>query len=155
MPPMEFASTSDDPEFYREMMGDNNPRDYAKRLNAKGKEVARTGKEVLETVNPADPVAIIGGVAGKSVFKVLKSFFGRLFAKSIEKAVVEIRIATKIEKQMGKRGWDEDAIQKLVNDPVKTGTTVDTRWGAGGVRNNDPATAYFDRNNHYVVRCIS
>ena len=52
----------------------------------------------------------------------------------------------KIGRDMRKRGWAENDIQNAVSNPRKTAKAVDMRGGA-----NDPATAYFIDDNHYVV----
>lgn len=59
----------------------------------------------------------------------------------------------KIGKQMGKRGWTEEAIQETLDNPVRTVKTRDTRWlpGSDGPL-DDPATAYYASDGSYVVR---
>lgn len=61
--------------------------------------------------------------------------------------------ASKIGKQMGKRGWTDELIQDALDNPVNTVKTRDTRWlpGADGPL-NDPATAYYLKDGGYVVR---
>ena len=63
-----------------------------------------------------------------------------------------ISIGRKIERQMEKRGWDEKTMKDTISNPTRTGTTRDTRYNSDGVRNDDPATAYFDSDGNYVVK---
>jgi RHS repeat-associated protein len=72
------------------------------------------------------------------------------------KEEVTKRVATqfekKIEKQMGKRGWDKDSVNSTIENPNRTVSTSDTRWKSDGTRRDDPATAYIREDGHYVVR---
>ena len=63
-----------------------------------------------------------------------------------------VSFSTKIETQMGKRGWDRDSVSDAVSNPMRTVLTRDTRNISGGGVMNDPATAYYSRNGGYVVR---
>lgn len=65
---------------------------------------------------------------------------------------LQVQIGTKIEKQMGKRGWTRDSVEDLINNPARTVRTRDTRHLPGGGRNDAPATAYINRGGGYVVR---
>lgn len=67
-------------------------------------------------------------------------------------ARLQVQIGTKIEKQMGKRGWTRDSVEDLINNPARTVRTRDTRHLPGGGRNDAPATAYINRGGGYVVR---
>lgn len=60
----------------------------------------------------------------------------------------------KIAKQMGKRGWTDSRVQEALDSPTRTVNTKDTRYtpGGSGVKNNDPATAYYHKDGGYVVR---
>lgn len=40
----------------------------------------------------------------------------------------------------------------MLTSPTRTQATRDVRNIGNGLRQNDPATAYFDANGHYVVR---
>jgi len=70
-------------------------------------------------------------------------------AKPVSKVI--IKTAKKIEKAMPKRGWSKADIESTVSNPKKTIETKDHRRNKGGDTNNDPATAYFDKDNNYVV----
>ncbi|WP_051208362.1 colicin E5-related ribonuclease [Saccharospirillum impatiens] len=61
-------------------------------------------------------------------------------------------IESKIRKQMGERGWNENSIQDVIQNPSRTAGTRDTRWNQDGTRRDDPATAYVRDDGHYVVR---
>jgi filamentous hemagglutinin len=65
---------------------------------------------------------------------------------------VTTKIAPKIGKQMGKRGWTPDLIDETIQNPARKVSTTDTRWKPDGTKMNDPATAYIDKNGNYVVR---
>ncbi|MBC6421354.1 MAG: hypothetical protein GDA38_07185 [Hormoscilla sp. SP12CHS1] len=43
-------------------------------------------------------------------------------------------------------------VQATINNPYRTVATTDTRYLSEGNRNNDPATAYINQDNSYVVR---
>jgi len=59
----------------------------------------------------------------------------------------------KIRKQMEKRGWDDKRVEETMRNPDRTVTTRDTRHNPStGTKNDDPATAYIDKDGHYVVR---
>ncbi|MCP4037283.1 MAG: hypothetical protein GY733_10130, partial [bacterium] len=62
------------------------------------------------------------------------------------------RIGAKIEKQMAGRGWNRSAIDKLIGNPTKKRAVRDTRHLPGGGQLDDPATAYINRQGHYVIR---
>ncbi|MCL2779808.1 MAG: hypothetical protein FWD73_17595, partial [Polyangiaceae bacterium] len=66
--------------------------------------------------------------------------------------VQKTNIGPKIEKQMAKRGWDRDDIDKLIENPHSTKNVRDTRHLPGGGLEDDPATAYIDQQGHYVIR---
>ncbi|MBX7276680.1 hypothetical protein K2E96_19245 [Pseudomonas sp. ERGC3:05] len=66
---------------------------------------------------------------------------------------ISITIEPKIADQMGKRGWTESSIQSVIDKPVKTVVTKDTRFDTvSGSRLNDPATGYIAKDGSYVVR---
>ncbi|MDR2694997.1 MAG: hypothetical protein LBC79_01270 [Deltaproteobacteria bacterium] len=56
-----------------------------------------------------------------------------------------ITVTDKISKQMPQRGWTEDSVIHLVNNPEKTVPVIDMRY-------NEPATAYVANDGSYVVR---
>lgn len=66
---------------------------------------------------------------------------------------IATKIAPKIERQIGRRGWDRNSINETIAQPQRTVTTRDTRHNPEtGVRNDDPATAFINRDGSYVVR---
>ena len=65
---------------------------------------------------------------------------------------ISITIEPKIAVQMGKRGWTESSIQSVIDKPIKTVVTKDTRFDTvSGSRLNDPATGYVAKDGSYVV----
>ncbi|MFG5864281.1 colicin E5-related ribonuclease [Metapseudomonas sp. CR1201] len=59
----------------------------------------------------------------------------------------------RIVQQMGKRGWTESSIQSVIDKPVRTVSTKDTRFDPiSGTRLNDSATGYIAKDGSYVVR---
>ncbi|MBE1490623.1 colicin E5-related ribonuclease [Plantactinospora soyae] len=67
-------------------------------------------------------------------------------------AGVETSFGEKIEGQLEKRGWTHDSVEDTINSPHRTQETADTRWNPDGTRNDDPATAYINEDESYVVR---
>lgn len=54
---------------------------------------------------------------------------------------------------MGRRGWAESSIQSVIDKPIKTVVTKDTRFDTvSGSRLNDPATGCIAKGGPYVVR---
>ena len=96
-------------------------------------------------------VLILAGtlVAGTGVllWKVGKWGWKKLFGKK-KPAVRDpgIKIDPKITNQMNKRGWTDNQVQETIKNPSKTAQAIDR------TANNEPATAYFDKTGHYVVR---
>ena len=103
-------------------------------------------------------VAATRAAAAKSLVSRAKDFLGRLFGRSKPSQQNEVTksVATqfekKIEKQMGKRGWDKDSVNSTIENPNRTSSTIDTRWKSDGTRRDDPAIAYIREDGHYVVR---
>ncbi len=65
----------------------------------------------------------------------------------------EFTIGDKIADQMGPRGWTESSIKESIENPHRTVETADRRWNPETQqRNNDPATAYINSDDSYVVR---
>lgn len=62
-----------------------------------------------------------------------------------------LRYGEKIEKQLGKRGWDKTSVESTVNKPARTQEAQDTRNLPDGSKMNDSATVYFDKEGNYVV----
>lgn len=59
----------------------------------------------------------------------------------------------KIKGQIDRRGWTEESVNDTLRNPDRTVKTRDTRNNPStGTRNDDPATAYFDKDGNYVVR---
>ena len=59
----------------------------------------------------------------------------------------------KIMKQLSKRGWNEQNVTDLVNNPHRTVKVRDNRWKNDGTgRRDDSATVFIDKNGSYVVR---
>ena len=101
---------------------------------AQGGKVAENGTSVLEDVTE--------GAVNESIV-----------SESGSNSINYTYDPKKIGKQMGKRGWTEEAIQETLDNPVRTVKTRDTRWlpGADGPL-DDPATAYYASDGSYVVR---
>lgn len=65
----------------------------------------------------------------------------------------EFTVESKIERQMGTRGWTQSRISEAINNPARTVGTTDTRYDPIlGQRLNIPATAYYHMDGGYVVR---
>ncbi len=64
----------------------------------------------------------------------------------------DIWIGSKIQRQMGKRGWTDSEVEDTITNPARTVPTRDTRHLPGGGRMDDPATAYMRSDGSYVVR---
>lgn len=56
-----------------------------------------------------------------------------------------IAIGEKIARQMTKRGWTEEKIKDVIENPART------QQGTDRTRNDEPATLYFDKNGAYVA----
>jgi hypothetical protein len=66
---------------------------------------------------------------------------------------VRYSIGDKISGQMSSRGWTKNDISMATSFPSRTVKTTDTRYsGSSGIKNNDPATAYYHPKGGYVVR---
>ena len=107
-------------------------RDGGEKLKEAGTYAAKEGAWMLA-----------GGSIGKLLGKV-----GRILGF----AGKEVLIGTKIEAQLGKRGWTKTLVDDAVANPARTVVTRDTRHLPGGGRMDDAATAYYGRNGGYVVR---
>ncbi|MDQ3000687.1 MAG: hypothetical protein M3Y08_05445 [Fibrobacterota bacterium] len=131
-------------------------------------EIAEEGQDVLAKVaNSEEPlelpdktvigqpdntdVIILAGTAvagaGYVLFKAAKWGWKKLFSKK-KPAIRDpgIKIDKKISDQMQNRGWDENSVQETIKNPHKTAKAVDR------TANNEPATAYFNKDGHHVVR---
>jgi len=64
---------------------------------------------------------------------------------------MNIKFGRKIEKQMLKRGWTKKLISDTITNPYRVISVKDTRYLADGKRINDPATAYMNRDNSYLI----
>lgn len=65
---------------------------------------------------------------------------------------IEYQIDSKIQKQMGPRGWSTDLIEDTLSRLASKVSTRDTRWLQKGARMDDPATAFVRSDGSYVVR---
>jgi cell division septation protein DedD len=65
---------------------------------------------------------------------------------------VESQFGSKINKQMPKRGWNEDSVRQTIDRPARTVRTTDARWQPDGSKVSEEATAYINRDGSYVVR---
>lgn len=96
------------------------------------------------------------GVASKNVNAtgaLTDAEAGALVERGVGPKGISITIEPKIADQMGKRGWTESSIQSVIDKPVKTVVTKDTRFDTvSGGRLNDPATGYIAKDGSYVVR---
>ncbi len=126
------------------------PTDYTKaELEAINKKLEAAENGGVKRVYPESWV-IGGGAGGRAAQK--------LGAKGLEKlrnyiASKNIKVDPKITKQLKNRGWTKKEIEKTIRNPTKTEKTRDTRWRKDGSgKNDDPATAYYDKDGHYVVR---
>ena len=103
-------------------------------------------------------IALIGGTAtgaGGVAFgtsKAVGKVVGKLKAIQIAKDI-NIKSGSKIAKQMPKRGWSKKDIVNTIANPSKKVKWKDARWNEKtGKKNNDPATAFYDKNGNYVVK---
>ena len=58
---------------------------------------------------------------------------------------------SKIDKQLGKRGWDAAGVHDIVNNPDRVMGATDQRHRPDGTTQDEPATAYLDSDGNYVV----
>ncbi|MGH3874387.1 MAG: colicin E5-related ribonuclease [Pseudonocardiaceae bacterium] len=72
--------------------------------------------------------------------------------ESTEAREVETKYGNKITKQMQQRGWTPETVDETIRNPHRTVETIDERRRKDGTRNNDPATAYLNDDDSYVVR---
>jgi len=75
------------------------------------------------------------------VAKTVQQFFKQLFGKKIKTKVPPGPKSN----QLARRGWNQSSIDDVVNNYVHKSKTINKA-------NDNPATAYFDKNGHYVVR---
>ena len=109
------------------------------------------------TVSPELDAAMLLMPAGKGAKAVVETVLEKIAAGKAAAVVgakgISITIEPKIADQMGKRGWTESSIQSVIDKPVKTVVTKDTRFDTvSGSRLNDPATGYIAKDGSYVVR---
>lgn len=84
---------------------------------------------------------------GVILFKAAKWGWKKLFGKKKPKIKDPgVHIDKKIKDQMQARGWDEGSVQETIKNPHKTAQAIDR------TSNNEPATAYFNKEGHHVVR---
>jgi RHS repeat-associated protein len=107
---------------------------------------------------PEDVVgaAVAATAIGSKVIGALSKFGGKIADgfKSLFKAKEKVssNFGKKISKQLDKRGWSEDSVNDLVNNPSETKSVRDTRWTSDGTKLDDPATAYIKKDGNYVIR---
>ncbi len=99
-----------------------------------------------------DPLIIVNSEDGGKSDGSSDSDSDKVSDNSDIKKVVTTQFEKKIEKQMGKRGWDKDSVNSTIDNPQKIVSTRDTRWNSDGTRRDEPATAYIREDGHYVVR---
>lgn len=134
-------------------------------LYAKYEASEKPGQSFEEFVeqNKTDIVLFTTGIlpAGKLAKvanKVAKAANANKVAKAAKKLAaaggkgIEIKISEKIKKQAQKRGWTQDSIEEAINSPSTTKRTTDKRHLPSGGQNNEPATQYYTKDGHYVVR---
>ncbi|MBY5927494.1 hypothetical protein KUV86_00015 [Halomonas sp. DP8Y7-3] len=118
-----------------------------------GAEVDTTDVDIVLTLSG-------GGVAAKAaasgIRRLLQSRVGGVGkVLNVPAEDVAISIAPKIERQMGRRGWDRSSISETILEPRRKVSTCDVRHNPEiGRRNDDPATAYINSDGSYVVRKI-
>ncbi|KPX73207.1 Filamentous hemagglutinin, intein-containing [Pseudomonas amygdali pv. photiniae] len=124
--------------------------------------VSTEGQRVLSSFNPASKTpdeSALAAMAINAAASVAEAIILRGAGKLVLDAFgagakgISITIEPKIADQMGKRGWTESSIQSVIDKPVKTVVTKDTRFDTvSGSRLNDPATGYIAKDGSYVVR---
>nr|WP_256735547.1 colicin E5-related ribonuclease [Pseudomonas sp. dw_612] len=131
---------------------DSSVADAAERLSA------LAGKGIVSVSAIDDAILSLTGLRGGKVVvdAVLEVLTKRAAAKKAAAdgaKGISITIEPKIADQMGKRGWTESSIQSVIDKPIKTVVTKDTRFDTvSGSRLNDPATGYIAKDGSYVVR---
>lgn len=110
--------------------------------------------EKTVTADPDGDVLIIAGTlvagAGVVLWQAAKWGWKKLFGKKkpkIKDPGVKYDSKGKIEGQMNERGWTKESVEQTIKNPDKNAQAIDRRGGL-----NEPATAYFDKSGHYVVR---
>jgi len=73
-------------------------------------------------------------------------------AAAASSSEVTTTFGSKIEAQLGKRGWTKDEVNGTIASPDRTAATTDSRYLSDGSRMSDPATAYINKDGSYVVR---
>jgi hypothetical protein len=85
----------------------------------------------------------LGGFAGGTIAARLRA--------AVARENTAIQFEPHVTKQLGRRGWTPQCVQQLVQRPFKTLSTRDHRFRLDGTRRDDPATAYIDKDGHYVI----
>jgi hypothetical protein len=62
-----------------------------------------------------------------------------------------IQFSRKIKKQLQKRGWTEEMVKSVRQNPSRTVQTRDTRYNPDGTQNDEPATIYFQNDRQYII----
>ena len=111
-------------------------------------EMARRGPAVEKLTGAFAVTAVVLGATGGA-----GAYYGpAVIATIVGRGTTTISIGQKIEKQLGKRGWTREEVERTVSQPHRTVQTRDTRHLPGGTRMNDPATAYVNKDGSYVIR---
>jgi hypothetical protein len=63
----------------------------------------------------------------------------------------ELKIGKKIQKQLNKRGWTEESVKLVYQNPDKTEKTIDTRHNSDLTMKNEPATVYYRSDGAYII----
>lgn len=100
--------------------------------------------------NVADGMAQFGDAIEPDAYSIIPAGL-LLKGKNLFRLIVKNRVATNVPtqgrkfNQLSRRGWSQNTIDKLVNNPYTTRSSINKATG-----NN--ATAYFRKDGHYVVR---
>lgn len=90
----------------------------------------------------------LGGGVAVGTSKVV----GKLKAIKIARNI-NIKLGSKITKQMPNRGWSKEDVVNTITKPSKKVKWKDVRWNPEtGKKNNEPATAFYNKDGSYVVK---
>ena len=96
--------------------------------------------------------AIVSGLKLLNSAKAAEAEGGPMAGNAEIQQCKPISIGDKIRGQMKQKGWTEEQINDVLNKPTKTRATRDTRNNRIGLKNDDPAIAYFDSEGNYAVQ---
>jgi hypothetical protein len=112
---------------------------YAESVLSEAIQNATMSEIACNSVAPGGTVRVGGKVAAETAGKVVsKVVANELVFGSGTKS------ATKLLNQMNARGWTEETVKKTVSNPFTTRSSTN-------LSNNNPATAYFNKDGSYVV----